>query len=335
MLDRWHQTWHRDKKDLGTKFLNLTTIVGNVFLFFVLFSILGLVNHNKICVPKSLLLNPSNVSIPGCNYSQVLTTAFSGEISAQNASQNHHEEETSQFFLLNMVVLCIVSPLGFASIIISLSEYWMPVVQQLRWVIKARRKINLEVDGILAAVAVLSTLVFAIFSLPVAINATSLNHTMPCRTELIMNIISTIILTLIGIPTLFLFVQNIGSLFKGNSATQKIIEDEVQQAFENKEDMKTKLIVQLVTSIGAFILLLTFMPVRFSETSAIVNWDKTKEDCYRNPFLQPATIVLHTTDVITFLLTMILTVFYTIRLVLYCNLEKEDKGKKVEMINLI
>ena len=193
----------------------------------------------------------------------------------------------------------------------------------------------MEVDGILATVAVFSTVLFAIFSLPVAINATSLNHTMPCRTELILNIVSTIILTLIGIPALFLFVKNVSLVCKGRPEIRRGLDKEFQMAYENNEDVKNKLLMQLSASIGAFVLLLSFMSARFSETAAILNLDQTKEECSKNHFLRPATIVLHITDVITFLLTMILTIFYTIRFVLFRNLEKEDKEKKMEMTNLI
>ena len=323
MLDKWHQTWHRDKKDLGTKFLNITTVIGNMLLLFLLFGMLGMVNHNKICVSDTLLLNPPNVSIPGCNHSQTQSTLVAFETSAQNSSRNHQkEEETTPFFLLNMVILCIVSPLGFSSIVLSLSEYWMPIIQKLRWVIKARRKFGCEVDGILAVAAIFTTLVFSIFSLPVAINATNLNHVMPCRTELIYNIVSTIILTLIGIPSIFFFVKNAGILRKGKDERTREIEDEIQQAYENDEEMKTNLLIPLLTSIIAMVLVMIFMPLRFSETSLILNWDNTKDDCNKNQFLWPATIALHITDIIVLILTMMLSVLYSIRLFVYCKLTR-------------
>ena len=123
---------------------------------------------------------------------------------------------------------------------------------------------------------------------------------MPRRTELILNIVSTIMLTFIGLPSLLIFIDNVGIMRGGKKVLWQRIEDEIQKAFENNENMHVNVLMQLVTSIIALVFVLTFIPVRFSETSEILSHEHCKDDCNENPFLRPATIVLHITDIISF-----------------------------------
>ena len=128
--------------------------------------------------------------------------------------------------------------------LISLSEEWLPRGQKLRGIIKARRKIHLEVDGILAASAVLSTLIFSIFLIPVAVNASILDHFRSCYMELVLNIISTVALFIVGCPSLYYFPQNISTLRKGRKQFQTKTKDEVQEIFENDGSPEMKFLTK-------------------------------------------------------------------------------------------
>jgi hypothetical protein len=115
---------------------------------------------------------------------------------------DQHMDEKVQFYHLNMFVCCLVFPLGLASILNSVSAYWMAKVQQMQCITKLQMHVTLQVNGILAGSAILSTLVFALLLLPVGINSIHVTTDIPCYTGAVMNIISTITLAVIGIPSI-------------------------------------------------------------------------------------------------------------------------------------
>ena len=333
MLDRWHQSWHRDKKDLKAKFLNLSTMVGNIFLLIALLTVLGLVNRHMVCVPESLFLNPAVVNITGCNHLNVSGLLMNSTAQRPNSTQDGAHPEPTTFYELNLFVLCIIVPLGLASILISLSEEWMPSVQKLRCIIKGRRAIHLEVDGILAGSAILSTLLFAIFLVPVAVNATILNHFKSCYIELILNIISTVALFLIGLPSIFYFGKNIATLRKGSKQMQTEIKNELQEIYEEGGKPEMKFLARMVLTFLAWTVILVITSLRFSETAQLSQLEEQNQLCSRNLGLQLATMVLHVTDVVILIVSTFESVFFAVHYVLYRKSRKPQPNDP-EMIPL-
>jgi hypothetical protein len=228
----------------------------------------------------------------------------------------------------------VVCPLGFASILVSLSEHWLPKVQKLSWVIKARRSVHLEVDGILAISAIISSFIFAAFLYPVAINSTRMINTMPCYTELILNIISTIVLFAIGCPSLFFSVKNISIVAKGKKEMKTRIKEQTQEIYESEGDAQCHFLFKMLTSFFMLAVLLVITPLHFWETKDLLTWSEEKSLCNRSLDLHRATVVLHATDVIILLLTVFLSVFYTIQYILYQNMKKAKRSNDPESIPL-
>ena len=292
-------------------------MVGNTFLLFALLTVLGLVNRHMVCVPESLLLNPAVVNITGCNQLSASSLLSNSTGQRANSSQDGVHPDTTTFYELNLFVLCFIVPLGHASILISLSEEWMPIVQKMKCIIKARRTIHLEIDGILAASAILSTLIFAIFLIPVAVNSTILHHSRSCYMELILNIISTVALFLIGCPSIYYFAKNIGIVRKGRKEMQTKIKDEIQEIYEEGGWTEMKFLTKMVLSFLAWTLVLVITSLRFTETAKLSQMEEEEELCNRNLGLNLATIVLHVTDVIILILSTFDTVFYTVQYFMY------------------
>ena len=311
--------WHRDKKDFRTKFLNLTTMVGNIFLLIVLLTVLALVNHNLLCIPDSLLLNPSVVNIPGCNQSNERHDATNNTIS--NASADS-QEGTTDFYLLNMVVLCLICPLGLASIVISLSEYWLVKVQEMKWIIKLKRSITLQVDGILAISALLCTIVFALFLVPAGINAINLISTMPCYTEAVMNVISSIVLFVIGGPSMYYGIRNMYTMMKSTEEMEYNMKEEIKRIYNAGGDMNTQTLLKMICSFFSVAILLVTVILHFWTTSDSLTGSNNKRECNRHMDLYPVTIFLLVCDIIILLLTLFMSVFYTLRYRMYQKLEE-------------
>ena len=87
--------------------------------------------------------------------------------------------------------------------------------------------------------------------------------------------------------------------------------------------------------LGAFFVLavlLVITPLHFWETKDLITWSEEKKLC--NLDLHHATLFLHVTDVIILILTLFLSVYYTIQYVLYQNMEKKKHSNDPESIPL-
>ena len=79
---------------------------------------------------------------------------------------------------------------------------------------------------------------------------------------------------------------------------------------------------------------LVITAIHFSETNELLHWSEAKGLCNQNLDLHHATVFLHATDVIISLLTFFLSVFYTIRYILYQNLQTNKDSNDPELIAL-
>ena len=312
--------WQRQKKDFRTRFLDLSTLFGNSVLLLLLFVLLGAINHNMICFPGSLIFNPNGATIPGCNASDTPrndTQSPNSSTTRDNMdiySSYQSKDETVVFYMLNMIVCCLVCPLGFASIVNSLSQYWITEVQQMKCVVKLQRHITVQVNGILAGSAILSTMTFAILLLPVGINSIHVTSNSPCYQEALTNIVSSVILSLIGLPSLYLTAKNIAILMKGLKRIEFEKKEKKKQDGKTTEtdlhdERKRKMILAIVVTI----FIEATITLHLWSVSDLIFSTKSSVECYKNWGLYPVTIFLLVFDGIVLALTSFLSCFYTIK----------------------
>lgn len=326
--------WYRHKTDFRTMFLNYSTLFGNVAILLVLLGLLFSVNMNWICIPDTLLLNPAELRIIGCDphvENATQPTVFLDKITIptttdENTSfslSHHPKEETQIFYLLNMVVICLVLPLGLASMVNSLSEYWIVKVQNLKWIIKLR----LQVDGILAASAIFSTFLFAFLLLPIGINSVHLTSNSVCYVGGVMNITSSVALSIIGVPSLAIGIKSIMILRKGlKHSTKEKLKQEGKTSSENMFNEAKK----MAFSFATFLIMLTITILHFHFLWDLLFSATSTTVCFRPNELYYTTIYLITCDLIILLLTLFLSCFYTAKLYM-CKTLAQTKNKDMEL----
>ena len=101
----------------------------------------------------------------------------------------------------------------------------------MRCVINLKRKITIQADGLLALSAILSTIVFAIVLTPVGMNAINTSYSMPCYTEALVNIASSITILLAGPPSIYFSITSIHALTKGRKARELDMLENIKQLF--------------------------------------------------------------------------------------------------------
>ena len=207
----------RECKDTKTQFLNISVAVGNTILWGFLLIVIILVNESMLCVPSTTWLSQSNnfYTSDGCNLSNIIlsndsmseqnsTHLLEEVVDKQNKSSQIETIEIDQnstdikLFSFNVVTIGTIFSFGFTSILISLSKFWIPTLQNLRQVREWKGLGSLQIDSIKAIITVFATCFFLIYWIPISI---SVSLSSPRLFKL--NVVNVIV-WIIGPPLLFI-----------------------------------------------------------------------------------------------------------------------------------
>ena len=341
--------WHRHKTDFRTTFLSFSTLWGNILIMAALLITLSLVNLNKVCICESLLLNPPEVVIPGCSRYIVSTNETTATIRSITTFDDHPivtnsssyqpvTEEKQVFYVLNLVVICLVLPLGLASIVNSLSAYWIVKVQKMKWIVRH------EIDGILAISSVLSTILFSLLLSPIGVMSADLTSNHGCYFGAVMNIISSITFSIIGIPSLYLGTCNAMMLKEGMKMIRIKLREKLKQEGKSISDEKFgSEMKKMVFSIVIFLIVLTITILQFFSIWDLIFTEPFKKCFKPNEFFYTTTFLI-IGQLFTLLLSMFNMCFYVVQMWMCQNLKRScnqiivvpdmDDGSGMEMKHL-
>ena len=211
--------WHREPYDLPTKFLNKTVFFGNIVILTILIIVLILVNECVLSPPPQFILLPYNSS----------NTSTCHEYGDSTLENSHFHNE---FYLLNLVTLCIICPLGLASIFIARPKLWIRNVQRIAtWEKRIVRK-EPHVDVLKALMAIVCTIALAAILIPIGVSVAHFTET--CHETVVYNLVSIFLVIGCGsIALWWLQITNIMFLIRG----KKRLEDEIKK---RKRKMKSE-----------------------------------------------------------------------------------------------
>ena len=182
----------RNAKDMKTNVLNSTTAFGNMILSVCLLLVWSLVLSLKLCVPPSLWLNPTNLTITECQNNSWTeeTLKTNGSVDFMNLYNSSNlvssiTAENPQFYLLNAITIGIIWPIGIASVIGCFPEKWSPKMQEFDQMISSNHS-NLET--LKASFVFLLALTLSLISAPIWINVSFIKTS--CTSYIIWNLIS-------------------------------------------------------------------------------------------------------------------------------------------------
>ena len=191
-----------EPRDLQTKFINYTVVVGNTILLVILIIIVALVNVEILCLPPNFILQMEyggDASESGCyqhSFEKVLANA--SESSPENMMVGKHNQELpwNRFWLLNLFTACVVLPLGLSAILLSIPNLWLDYSQKLKGKMLATCSQDLHVDELKAILALLFPLMFALLLAPAGYSTAGWTNT--CHQKVALNLTSNIVVIICG-----------------------------------------------------------------------------------------------------------------------------------------
>ena len=197
-------------------FINKTTLIVNSVMLLLLFALTLLINTNSVCSPPSFILNPENIALAHCNYTERNYLPPNDNLSSTHWINStpipilpattlpvENEEENGALHSVDTAIFSFLIPLGLTSIVISLSNLWMTKLQQVKTVISLKRRYPIQIDTLKAVVVVVCLSLSAAYLTPFGLTLS--NWSDQCQITPTLSLVSYI--TLLIVIAVFLCID--------------------------------------------------------------------------------------------------------------------------------